>query len=241
MLYKYLASGRLDVIKNLQIRFTPYRELNDPFEGFFLFPPPEHERKRAFEDNYSAESAEMLVFLETHLSQLGMLCLSRTPDNLLMWAHYAENYTGFAIGFDETHEWFNRMAWWKDRTYDAKVELFAGLQTVTYAESWLQIERDSFYPSEVFSRKSVHWSYEQEVRVFRNLEESSAVRNDKVHLFNIPPETVREVYLGPRMTKENRVCLTNCIIGSSDLNHVRIVDCQLSRAKFAIDFSKWMP
>ena len=30
----------------------------------------------------------------------GILTLTEAPDNLLMWAHYAMNYTGFCIGFN---------------------------------------------------------------------------------------------------------------------------------------------
>lgn len=36
MLYKYLPDNRLDVVKNLKIRFTQPISLNDPFEGLPL-------------------------------------------------------------------------------------------------------------------------------------------------------------------------------------------------------------
>lgn len=38
---------------------------------------------------------------------VGALCLTETPDNLLMWAHYANGHTGFAIEFDVTHPYFD--------------------------------------------------------------------------------------------------------------------------------------
>jgi hypothetical protein len=37
MLYKYLPSARVDVLKNLKIRFSPFESLNDPFEALPLF------------------------------------------------------------------------------------------------------------------------------------------------------------------------------------------------------------
>lgn len=37
---------------------------------------------------------------------LGILSLSELPYNLLMWAHYAANHTGFVIEFDDKHPWF---------------------------------------------------------------------------------------------------------------------------------------
>lgn len=37
MLYKYLPSARVDVLRNLKIRFSPFESLNDPFEALPLF------------------------------------------------------------------------------------------------------------------------------------------------------------------------------------------------------------
>jgi hypothetical protein len=37
MLFKYLPSIRVDVIKNLKIRFSPFESLNDPFESLPLY------------------------------------------------------------------------------------------------------------------------------------------------------------------------------------------------------------
>ena len=36
----------------------------------------------------------------------GILSLSETPDNLLMWAHYAEEHTGFVLVLDGSHNFF---------------------------------------------------------------------------------------------------------------------------------------
>lgn len=38
----------------------------------------------------------------------GVLTLTESPDNLLMWAHYAKNYTGFCIGFNRCHWFFSK-------------------------------------------------------------------------------------------------------------------------------------
>lgn len=39
-------------------------------------------------------------------SKIGVLSLTELPDDLLMWVHYADCHRGFAIQFDETHEFF---------------------------------------------------------------------------------------------------------------------------------------
>src|SRR5690606_2685577 len=35
------------------------------------------------------------------LAHFGIACFTRTWDNLLMWAHYGRDHTGFCLGFDE--------------------------------------------------------------------------------------------------------------------------------------------
>ncbi|MCV2884796.1 DUF2971 domain-containing protein [Aestuariibacter sp. AA17] len=37
---------------------------------------------------------------------IGILSLSKTNENLLMWSHYAQNHQGFVIGFNEEHDFF---------------------------------------------------------------------------------------------------------------------------------------
>lgn len=39
-------------------------------------------------------------------SKYGILCLAEAPDNLLMWAHYADCHRGFVVQFDDTHPFF---------------------------------------------------------------------------------------------------------------------------------------
>lgn len=41
-----------------------------------------------------------IVFKEQD-KYLGVICLSRKWDNILMWSHYANSHTGFCVGFDE--------------------------------------------------------------------------------------------------------------------------------------------
>ena len=37
MFFKYMPSIRIDVLRNLKIRFSPFESLNDPFEALPLF------------------------------------------------------------------------------------------------------------------------------------------------------------------------------------------------------------
>lgn len=57
MLYKYLPSERIDVIKNLEIRFSPLQSLNDPFEASPLI-------------DMNLEKEDILSFIENGLNEL---------------------------------------------------------------------------------------------------------------------------------------------------------------------------
>jgi hypothetical protein len=48
--------------------------------------------------------------LEVINKQFGVLCLTKDPCNLLMWAHYSASHSGFLLEFDEQHSFFNRRA-----------------------------------------------------------------------------------------------------------------------------------
>ncbi len=38
--------------------------------------------------------------------EIGLICLSAVPDDILMWAHYTDSHMGFVIGFDTTDKFF---------------------------------------------------------------------------------------------------------------------------------------
>lgn len=54
---------------------------------------------------FTSEARNEVLFI-TKL--IGILSLTEKRDNLLMWAHYAQNHQGLVIEFDEAHEYFNR-------------------------------------------------------------------------------------------------------------------------------------
>lgn len=206
MLYKYVPEARLDILEKNLIRFTSYRDLNDPFECQFTVDPISRERERARQDGYLAEWAEVQVWLRGRMGQLGMLSLSQTPDNLLMWAHYANSHTGLVLGFDSCHKWFKKgSVYYGEPGFGKTYVNLGGLQTVKYAREMPDASSSGRrrIPVKVFVTKSTDWSYEKEVRKFRHLSESSCtVGQGKVHLFEFPRDLVKEVILGCQSSSE---------------------------------------
>lgn len=122
MLYKYVKPERIDILENLNIVFTPFDELNDPFECQFVLNPIPEEELEAQNDENLAEWAQVQVWLEHRIGQLGMLCLTHTDQSLPMWAHYADNHQGFVLGFEEDNSFFKSDAYYIEPTLRTKQE-----------------------------------------------------------------------------------------------------------------------
>ncbi|WP_444906683.1 DUF2971 domain-containing protein [Microbulbifer sp. SSSA008] len=160
-LYKYMAwDPSHEFFLSPKLRFTQPGVFNDPFEG-------------------QKSSASMLKILEMHnengaiteqighlkknginlvYDDIGVLCLTTKPDNLLMWSHYAQNHEGFVLELDITHPFFNQ----KIKKHGSEnicsytgTPLKVQYRTDRYEGSWTN---DSTHNALLV--KSVEWSYE---------------------------------------------------------------------------------
>ncbi len=108
MYCKYLPPERKDVIEKLKIRFTQPGALNDPFEAVPLIKddndPNWQKRRPDLAARIGAQQIEIMGFT------VGVLSLSRTKENLLLWTHYADEHRGYVIEFDENNEFFKANA-----------------------------------------------------------------------------------------------------------------------------------
>lgn len=124
----------------------------------------------------------------------GVLCLSRTEKNLLMWAHYAEEGRGLVIGFDDSHVFFNK----KDMEGNDTKPL-----PVTYSQKRRRVivGEERFY-EKLLCEKPIDWAYEEEERLFLFLSKDGVigkdVYNQDIILSELPRETIKSVFLGYR-------------------------------------------
>lgn len=214
-LYKYVKAGTaVNIIKG-SIRFTQPRAFNDPFELLPQFITPKtitEEAKYSLsvgcvgsrrkgilrnevkeEDRYKGDFQARRI-VESLNDAIGILCLSRNPESLLMWGHYGDEYRGAIIEFDEKHPFFEGqipVAYRKNRpVYDIADFL----------------ERP--FPIADLCIKPNAWSYEREVRIARSLSSCTEVAKDdngnRVMTMSIPIDCIRRVIMGERMTIENQ-------------------------------------
>lgn len=83
------------------------------------------------------------------INQFGILSLSATPKNILMWSHYAHNHTGFCIEF----------------TRNENNALGADAIPVNYCNSRAGDDEDTESEGDIFTRKHTGWRYEREWRI----------------------------------------------------------------------------
>ncbi|MEQ9452510.1 MAG: DUF2971 domain-containing protein [Pseudomonadales bacterium] len=163
VLFKYMAF-REEFFGNRWLRFTPRLDLNDPFEvrpSFSQHAEYVH-RVNNYGDSVKAVVEEMelnqnLVLQGTLVQEFdvyGILSLTERNDNLLMWAHYAQDHTGMVIGLDPSHEFFDGSKSPKEYVRKAVNEHIGVLKKVRYSK-YRKIRGDSL--NEYFFLKSNDW------------------------------------------------------------------------------------
>ncbi len=165
-LYKYFSlpsnkksrNKRLNQISKNQFWLSNKELLNDPFE-FELADIGGSDEKTL---NYYKE------IFETRL----LLCMTDTPDNPLMWSHYANSHKGFCIEFKCMHA-ITYPVIYIDRKIDFKdiaeefVKTKNNLFLKNYSEDKSIAKINALRTSILFCLKSKIWDYEKEYRLIK--------------------------------------------------------------------------
>jgi hypothetical protein len=211
-LYKYVDIAGLKRILQGSIRFTQPSAFNDPFELLpeIVVPNNTVEKQLSFSfdvraqrrqpppgalnevpDGYQASDAISRDIVQQFNSLIGILCLCRVSDSLLMWSHYADKYTGAVVEFDGSHEFF-------DGRIDVEYRPLRPMRDVG-----AYVSPPEPIPVAELCAKSEQWRYEQEVRVIRRLADcerkaSICPRGFTVYTQNLPRGCIKSVTVGER-------------------------------------------
>ncbi len=217
IIYKYCTPDRTDVLEDSLIRFTQMTALNDPFdtlssiaslvEEVFRRLPAKTKADFDLNDDQIALNAQYSIndYIQRLSKEFVFLSLSREPSDLTMWAHYADSHRGFVIGFDKSHRFFKRSEKFRN-----------GLRSMRYHNKRFQMSAAIFRDEsvrlaahdQIFFNKSRAWKYEKEMRVISYPGMKDCVKGeysaDPIYLFRFPPELVKEIRLGFRMSTAKR-------------------------------------
>lgn len=248
-LYKYVsADTALNILSDHTIRFTQPNAFNDPFE---FLPQFYREDKHLSIRNYTArfdviakrrenidkdwsstytitdndDDARLIV--NALSKEIGILCLTTTKDNLLMWAHYCDQYKGAVIEFNDRHDFFKNafpIRYCKKRP----IYNFSDFYEITVPVADLCV-------------KSEIWKYENELRIAKLLSDLNPVFNEKTkdinYLCSIPPECIMGVTIGFRMPEKQQDKIKKLLKGTQ----LYIEEAKISRWDYALETSMKKP
>jgi len=196
-LFKFysLSINNLDALLNNYFYLSNPSTFNDPFDcniNIVL--------------NIKNEVSKLNTVKRNNIGNIGIASLTEVVDNHLMWAHYTNNYKGFAIEFKGDEISVNLV---KERFEKLT------LTRVIYPDKIKKIESFfSFAMHYVLTTKMKHWEYEKEWRMICQL------KKDDDRVLHYYPEKVKAIYIGHRIIDEDtsayRLLLEICAIRFPD-------------------------
>lgn len=252
-LYKYRALNQngLKILINQEVYFSKPEQLNDPLDYQL---PLMRIIQSAIDGEIDPNLKEVLSFLtelkamnydtrkeenhiekiENGLKDMGVLSLSRTPEDPLLWAHYANEHRGFCIGFGikELSNHFKsqdihgddvvykkNLAPLKDALIKTGKELLSYMksQNIKCVKDLNKKQIEYFYVPLIwklgfycFRMKSEAWDYEEEFRFISNTP----------GVVSIPSTIIKEIIFGLKMDEDDKKTIKN-IFASKKNNDVR--------------------
>tara|TARA_R110001583_G_scaffold80042_1_gene215441 strand:+ start:6792 stop:7625 length:834 start_codon:yes stop_codon:yes gene_type:complete len=164
--------------------------------------------------------------------KIGILSLSRRWDISLMWSHYTASHSGFCIGFDDSHDFFQ----FGEIVNGEKV----AVSPVKYSPKRSTVpahELTTKQVKKILLTKAEEWSYEKEERSLRLLKSADQKVDGSpfnISLFRVPHSSVTEVVIGIKASdslkeqatkfgKKYKVCVYKAEISESNFNFSRNV------------------
>jgi hypothetical protein len=161
----------------------------------------------------------------------GVLSLSETPTDSLLWGYYGDGGYGFLIRFDPQHEWF----WAQQNEQDD----FRHLRQVAYVATRVPKYVVEIKGADALYSKGIEWEHEREWRIIRNFNDAAQkVGADQygkeVLLFAIPPDCLRGIVIGYRAKPESVARLREIVARNPGLSHVQF-ECAAMKADGQIE------
>lgn len=158
---------------------------------------------------------------ELFRTQTGLFCLTEDPINPLMWAHYADGYSGFCIEFELDYDELKA-----NGSFVGKVD-YKNHPRLSHWEFFLQHCREDRegrvrLVGDLLSYKAEDWSYEKEWRAFGHLGDGKA--GELVAI----PGRINSIIFGMRMRVEDRRAIARCL--GSDVRY-----CEVKRVPQSFD------
>jgi hypothetical protein len=230
IIYKYVDAATLKLILTSQrIGFAHPIDFNDPFDQPRVSREAYQYEYHSLFDNMPMTTDAQVARAEEAWGKCAVSSFTRTHDNVLMWAHYADKHAGAVIEIDASVAGlmstellipvqFGSVIYMKRPNPDlspARGFQSLGSQTARAGENRFEIDNYERL-QRLFLTKSIPWSYEEEVRAvcppfeygwddngfsFNNKWQKFTKSNGRpIYCFGIEPKSIKRVYAGLRYT-----------------------------------------
>jgi hypothetical protein len=203
--YHFLATKyALKTLYEHRIKISTITDLNDPFEMlcFDTEDPVNHQIIAKTIDEFSRS--------------YGVVCFSKSWKNPLLWAHYIDKHKGICLGFDLPDDYLKEVTYLRDR--------------IPFPEGISDINEAFPYAEQFLYTKFEGWRYEDEVRIFVNLNDNQSELGLYFYDFDEHIQ-LREVIIGVRCP------VTRSVIERAVRDYpipIRIIKATLSRKNFEV-------
>lgn len=233
--YKYRTIKQASqILQNFQFFFSSAANFNDPFDCAL------DEVVQYTQSDFSAwlsgmpssvSKAEKQIFIELYknsgqefneqikklknqnINSKGVLALSKTNENILLWSHYAENHTGVAIKLNITKD----------------LNFFTTPINIEYTDKYTPLNfltEPLKSIEQTLSKKSIDWEYEKEFRIYKNT----------IGLQKINPEAITDVFFGIKTSKDD-IQKIKSICNNKELSHVNFYKAEKTYGEFSMYFN----
>jgi len=203
------------MLANNQLYFASPLEFNDPFDCAAQDNTSENLLKLIYEMQKYPDMNAIMKIQDKVLQNTGILTLTKCPDSMLMWAHYADNHKGFCLGF-KNNPVFNGIKpvnYVTDRPKNTAYQ-FTSMKdknmNLILAQSTIKLSRIKY----------IGWQYEEEWRVI----------GDR-GITTYPADCLDKVIFGVRMPQKKR----NVILRMLKNENVSFFEVSKSENSFAIE------
>lgn len=155
--------------------------------------------------------------IDTFIESRGVSCFSEVNDELLMWAHYSDKYTGFCLEFSTDNELFSKAK---------KVKYVDELPKLNALSTYGMVDRSDVL-EKMYCTKSKSWKYEKEWR---------CIHSQAGTAYTYPRDALTGVYFGPNINRDMIDIV--CLILQGQNPTVRFWQGKRSESSFKVEFEE---
>ncbi|QCP62289.1 DUF2971 domain-containing protein [Pantoea sp. SO10] len=230
--FRTIKRGK-QILRDCTFRFSSPTAFNDPFDcsldevttykmseikNFFAsnggYSKIPRDRRDLIQQDKSVVSKWVKDAKDKAVNSRGVLALSGSVEEILLWSHYADNHKGLAIELSLRED----------------LGFFLGPRIMKYYDEYTPtnyLSDPEGTVDAILSRKYVKWEYEKEFRIYKKDSANADIA--------INPYAIKSVYFGLK-TEQSEIDDVRSICSTQALSHVRFFQAEKVYGKFKLSF-----